>query len=79
MGGGQLEKGPSPLNLRMLKELLRFYPSQDDANYFQVGFEEEFGIPAEGPRRAFFVGNLKSMQGLEHIAHDKIAKEVREG
>lgn len=75
----KLKKGPSPLNLRIFNGWLYCYPNWADAEYLSSSFQNGFRIPAQGVRQAYISGNLKSVQGVEQIVWNKIAKEVREG
>lgn len=79
-GGGaqilKLVKGPSSLNLRVFSAWLEHYPKCDDARYLQSSFWEGFWIPVIGERRVYLAGNLKLVQGMEHIVREKLPRRL---
>lgn len=77
--GSKLEKGPSPVNLRVLNGWLDRYPNKIDAEYLRFGFCNGFRIPVQSARQGYISGYLKSVQDMEHIVRDKTAKEVSGG
>lgn len=74
-----LIKGPSPIRLEVLECWLKDYPNQQDRSYLLEGFRLGFRIPFQGSRTPYMAPNLKSVQGMEHIVREKIAKECTEG
>ena len=74
-----LEKGTNPIKVPVLEEWLCDYPIRKDGSYLLEDFRYGFRKLARGERKAFLAQNLKSVFGMEDIAQEKIAKEVREG
>lgn len=77
--GIRLEKGPSPLKLKMFETLLRSYPNQMDWVFLWGGFNYGFRILFARPQVGFMANNLSSFKAMEPIVWDKISKEFREG
>lgn len=65
----------SPINLRMLEELLAGYTRIGDKQYLLDGFRYGFRISFEGSRFPFFSEKL----GMEHVVREKLRKERDEG
>ncbi|XP_053159366.1 uncharacterized protein LOC128347977 isoform X1 [Hemicordylus capensis] len=72
-------KGPSPIKLDVLEQLLLGYPNQGAAALLNSGFKEGFRIPSLSHRVAFMADNLKSVRGMELVVARKIGKEVAAG
>ncbi|XP_053105446.1 uncharacterized protein LOC128324664 isoform X1 [Hemicordylus capensis] len=73
------QKGPSPIKLGPLLQLLQQYPVVQDRAYLGEGFQRGFRIPYQGPRVSSWAKNLRSVKGLEQVVRAKIDKEVQEG
>ncbi|XP_070586874.1 uncharacterized protein [Erythrolamprus reginae] len=72
-------RGPTPIKLDRLRDMLRGFHPKKGAEFLVTGFSEGFRIPYKGPRIACLANNLKSVVGMEHVVREKIMKEVREG
>ncbi|XP_053161001.1 uncharacterized protein LOC128349104 [Hemicordylus capensis] len=74
-----LEKGPSPIRIRVLEHFLREYPLKAQARYLREGFQYGFRIPYMGPRIHSMAPNLRSVVGMEEVVLRKINKEIALG
>ncbi|XP_053164753.1 uncharacterized protein LOC128350441 isoform X1 [Hemicordylus capensis] len=72
-------KGPSPVRLDVLEQLLIGYPNREAAALLSSGFKEGFRIPTLSHRVAFMADNLKSVKGMEVVVARKIGKEAAAG
>ena len=59
-----LQKGPSPINISILADVLLSYPDCEAARYLQDGFTFGFRIPVQGVRVSTMANNLKSIRGM---------------
>lgn len=74
-----LERGPTPIKIPQLRELLQDYPDRAVAWCLDEGFLLGFRIPAAPPTEPTWAQNLRSVLGLEEVVWQNIAKEISVG
>lgn len=74
-----LLRGPTPIRLLLLGQLLDCYPNPPKAKYLLDEFSQGFRIPAPPPSQPTWAKNLRSVCSMEEVVRKKIAKEVVAG
>ncbi len=69
----------TPINIWVLKEIVRNYPDQEMAQFLITGFQEGFHIPFKGPWESFDCENLPLALNNLSAIRAMILKEVQEG
>ena len=78
-GPARFQKGPSPINLRVLIDFISSYPAREDAAVLVEGFKSGFIIPFKGRERRFFLEIRVQFFGMEAVVREKINKELQVG